>query len=436
MRKYKFLSVLLFFWLIVTGNVYSGSLLPEGLIIEESFKPGSGVSVGKIQLVQGDVIIIHEADELRGYRAKDELPVFKGDTIITPEKGRLLLNLEDGSILTLGSETRLAITRSIYDPANKNRSSFINMATGKARFCVKKLADFSQSEFKVKTQTAVVGVRGSDFIVKTSENTTEVTTLDKTVLEIVSLSALEKKTLLKDFERTTVKRGFIPSDVISVTPEETEEMIKEMPITTPERFESVKLPHDREMERREQKKGTIDEPNAVSASEKSVLIPGTPENKMPGEKFGENPFTETEPAKEGKFPLIEGQIYLQQPLPQVESVAILPETPPLTEPLPQTENILLSHEILPLNVMPITEKEIPMPDMNIPIYPDEFNKIQFSEYEFIKPEDVGYLTESEKFQIDFDIIDKEKVLPDEDSDKYKPKHNKEEHQRSVCSEQP
>ncbi len=102
MKRGKILFILLFFWLIGIGNVFSVSLLPDGLIIEESFKPGSGVSVGKIQLVQGDVIIIHEADELRGYRAKDELPIFKGDTIITPEKGRVLLNLEDGSILTLG----------------------------------------------------------------------------------------------------------------------------------------------------------------------------------------------------------------------------------------------------------------------------------------------------------------------------------------------
>ncbi len=297
------------------------------------------------------------------------------------------------------------------------------MATGKARFWVKKLADFSQSEFRIKTQTAIVGVRGSDFIVNASEDITEVTTLDKTVLEIVSLIALEKKTLLKDFERTTVKRGFIPSDVISVTPEETEQMIKEMPIT-PERFKSVSGPHDPGMERRYQKKVPVGEPHAGPDFEESFLIPGTPENKLPGEKSephqGENPFTEAEPAKDDKLPLInDGQISLQQPLPQAENGAILPETPPLNEPLSQIK------------------EEIPLPDKQSQTALEGINKtVTLPEGTFVKPEDMGYQTEPESSQIDFDIIDKKKVLPEEDSDKYKPKQNKEDQQRSGYSKQP
>jgi len=37
------------------------------------------------------------------------------------------------------------------------------MVIGKARFLVTKLSNFNSSEFKVKTNTAVAGVRGSDY---------------------------------------------------------------------------------------------------------------------------------------------------------------------------------------------------------------------------------------------------------------------------------
>jgi len=214
----------------IQHQAYAGSLLPEGLVIEDGFEPGVGTPVGNVELVQGEVIIIHE-NTLSGYPAENDLPLFEGDVIITRKRGRIRFKLKDESILTLASETKLVLNRSVYDPAKKTRSSFMNMALGKARFWVKKLFDFKRSEFKVKTKTAIVGVRGSDFIVIAGEKRTEVTALEKTDLEIVSLVGPDQGSVIHDFERIVIKESALPSQAEELFIEEIEVMKRAFTIT-------------------------------------------------------------------------------------------------------------------------------------------------------------------------------------------------------------
>ncbi|MCP4348585.1 MAG: FecR domain-containing protein [Desulfobacterales bacterium] len=220
-------------------DAFSEPLVPEGLVIQEKFAPGAGKPIGNIQFAQGKVIIIH-AGLSHGYLAKEKTPLFKGDTIIAMERARARFRLNDGSTLTMASKTKLVINKSIYDPSGKRRSSFISMGFGKARFWVRKLVGFKEPEFKVKTKTAVIGVRGSDFVIKSTQNMTEVTTLENTLLEVVSMTAIEAPPIvLSEFERITIEADAYPSPVIDVPQKEVEEMMMEMMITIAERAEPV-----------------------------------------------------------------------------------------------------------------------------------------------------------------------------------------------------
>ncbi len=63
--------------------------------------------------------------------------------------------------------------------------------------------DFKRSEFKVKTPTAVCGVRGSDFILEATETETIATALEDTELEFQSLAFLEEPpVILRDYEES------------------------------------------------------------------------------------------------------------------------------------------------------------------------------------------------------------------------------------------
>lgn len=217
--------------LFVAGNGFaleklsSETLLPQDLVIEEDFQPGNGLSVGLIQVVEGRVVVMH-ADMLRGYLAKKDLPLFQGDIIVTGKDGRAKLALNDGSILSLASETRVVINQSVYHKKKKRRFSFFKLV-GKTRFWVKKLVDLKQSDVKIKTETAVVGVRGSDFIIEGTLATTIVTALELggSQLEIVSLAKPDAKpTILNSNQRSEVKKGELPTIPVFVSSAERERM--------------------------------------------------------------------------------------------------------------------------------------------------------------------------------------------------------------------
>lgn len=217
------------------GKEPSSSLLPEGLIMENIFKPGYGLPLGRVVLVQGKVVIMH-AEMSRGYWAKKDLLLFKGDIIVTQKKGRIRLQLNDESIITMASNTKMVINRSVYDRVKKSRFSFLRLTLGKARFWVRKLVDLRRSEFKVKSPTAIVGVRGSGWIEEATKTYTKVTAEKDTKLDVWNPDIPEKPILLKDFEQTNVMLDAPPSDPIEVTPEEIEEM-KEDFVITPEAVE-------------------------------------------------------------------------------------------------------------------------------------------------------------------------------------------------------
>ena len=200
--------------------VGAATVLPEGLIMEDTFRPGRGRPVGKVQQVQGDVVIMH-GNVLKGYKAARGTRLYKDDTVMTMESGRVRFRLNDGSILSLAFETKLKLTKSVYDKKKKRRSSFLQMALGKARFFVVKVLDFKRSEFKVKTPTAVCGVRGSDFILEVTGAETIATALVDTELEFQSLEFIEETpTILKDFETSSVKLGQRASTPVKLPEEE------------------------------------------------------------------------------------------------------------------------------------------------------------------------------------------------------------------------
>lgn len=235
-KRFSLVFIAVFF--LFAQIAYSESDVPEGLIVKDGYEHGVGASVGTVQLVQGTVLIIHIGDT-HGYLAQKDVLLFKGDTIITRENGRISFRLNDGSILTLTTGTKLVINESIYDPSKESRSAFISMTLGKARFWIKKIEDFKHADFKVKTQTAVVGVRGSDFIIEAGKDFTKVTALENTQIEVVSLSVpcedaqktakkckIEPVTLT-DFEQAIVNENALPVRATEVLPEESERIKKE-----------------------------------------------------------------------------------------------------------------------------------------------------------------------------------------------------------------
>ncbi|MDO9265180.1 MAG: FecR domain-containing protein [Desulfosalsimonadaceae bacterium] len=211
----------------MASESFAASPLPEGLVMQDGFEPGTGKAVGQVSRVSGQVALIHK-DGRNGYWAREGVNLFEDDTLITLADGQVAFRLADGSFVTLSPESRMVIAKSVYAPEKTTRTTFINMVKGKSRFVVKSFVEARRSEFKVKTATSVAGVRGSDFIIAATESTTEITTLADTELEVFSLAALDAApVILKDFEQTTVPLGMPPGAVRKVQADEVDRLMRE-----------------------------------------------------------------------------------------------------------------------------------------------------------------------------------------------------------------
>ncbi|MDM8538623.1 FecR family protein, partial [Desulfobacterales bacterium HSG17] len=254
-------------------SAWADSLLPQNLIVKKEFKPGTGKAVGQFRQAQGNVIVIHENEE-PAYQASQNLPLYNGDRVIVNQDSHAALEMKDGSVFSLASQTNMVINESMYKPEAKKRSSFITMTLGKARFWVKKMSDFSQSNFKVRTKTAVVGVRGSDFVIESSKKFTGISTLENTRLEVVSLFSRCKKNdsitecdvkqyILNDFEQVEVGKNaqiLEARPLTSAEKDQIENAFPQVPATGPPlniplliNAESpyIRSPYEREEENRE-----------------------------------------------------------------------------------------------------------------------------------------------------------------------------------------
>ncbi|MEW6076945.1 MAG: FecR family protein [Thermodesulfobacteriota bacterium] len=233
---FVFLPVLLAFMAVILvsdvrrASAAQDSVIPENLTIEQTYRPGPGQSVGVARQARGKVVVQHEKED-HGYAVSNGMNLYNGDTLYTAHDGHLELAFNDGSNLVLAADTKLAIDKSIFDPDSKSRLSFLNMAAGKARFMVKKMSDYHHSQFNVKTESSVVGVRGSDFILEISQQgkKTVITALGNTVLEILDPAhPLEEPVLVTSFQQLVTVLGEIMGRPVDISEEEIMKLLKKL----------------------------------------------------------------------------------------------------------------------------------------------------------------------------------------------------------------
>jgi hypothetical protein len=231
--RINLIYIVCLFWLLhlfgqpsFAETIISEKSLPADGIVEDFFQGGSGLPVGKIQAVRGTAIVFHREPTV-GYPAKIGLPLYHGDTISTRNNGRILCRLIDGTIFSLVPETTLTILQCNYNVARKASVSFLSLKHGDGRFQVKTPAEIISHEFKIQTNTTFVQTRDADFIIKASQDTTEIITFEKSRLEVTNLAEPEVIFSLSDFQRAVIEDKSGPQMVETVAQVEAEEMIAE-----------------------------------------------------------------------------------------------------------------------------------------------------------------------------------------------------------------
>jgi hypothetical protein len=118
--------------------------------------------VGSVKSVRGGALI---------HRGQASIPIKEGahlflnDLLQTGRDGGIGAILQDGTRLSLGPDTELKIDRFVYQPADGKFGLLLRLTKGALAYISGKIAQFSPGAVSVETPEAVLGLRGTEFVV-------------------------------------------------------------------------------------------------------------------------------------------------------------------------------------------------------------------------------------------------------------------------------
>jgi hypothetical protein len=102
--------------------------------------------------------------------------VFPGDKILTGPGARVRVEFADGSTLSVGANSKVAVDRMVLDPNNKGVRGVISLVVGILRASLGR-APWTDG-FEVETRAAIASVRSTDFIAEVRDDKTSVFVVD------------------------------------------------------------------------------------------------------------------------------------------------------------------------------------------------------------------------------------------------------------------
>ena len=100
--------------------------------------------------------------------AKKDLDIFQYDTVKTG-KGKVAIGFIDDTRVDITQHSKLIIDEFVYDPNTKTGSLSLKAALGTVRYASGQIAKTSPTAVQIKTPTATIGVRGTDFTMTIDE---------------------------------------------------------------------------------------------------------------------------------------------------------------------------------------------------------------------------------------------------------------------------
>lgn len=122
-------------------------------------------SAGNIGEIKGSGVLERGSDVIQGNTG---VSVQSMDTAVTA-KGRMRIDFVDETRVDITEHSRLLIDEFVYDPANDIGSLSVKATLGTVRYASGQIAKRFKQNVKIRTPSATIGVRGTDFIMVVDE---------------------------------------------------------------------------------------------------------------------------------------------------------------------------------------------------------------------------------------------------------------------------
>ena len=139
--------------------------LPEDLRkldVKDHFIPSDFREVGVLHAMNGHVVVVHRAKG-EAFFGKPGDKIYENDEMNTLDDSRCRIRFYSDDVVNMAPDTQFAVEAFEDQRTEGKKRSLFSMVKGKAMFYALRLFRYKDTRFKVKTPTAVVGVRGTKF---------------------------------------------------------------------------------------------------------------------------------------------------------------------------------------------------------------------------------------------------------------------------------
>ena len=140
--------------------------LPIVALLLVSSAASAAEPVGRVKTVAHPAWIVRDGARVE---ARVGEPVFEKDAVETGAGGRIGITLTDHTTLSTGPSSRLDLESYRFDSAALKGNLLANMKRGTLAVSSGDIARSGADAMKVKTPRAVLGVRGTEFLVRVTE---------------------------------------------------------------------------------------------------------------------------------------------------------------------------------------------------------------------------------------------------------------------------
>jgi hypothetical protein len=180
--------------------------IKQVLVVILSLSAGiASADIGKITSHEGSGEVIRK--DSGNLVASLSLVIHSYDDVRTGN-GKLEITFRDDSTVKLSANSKLVIDEFVFDPNPKKSKMAFKVAAGTARFATGKLGLVDKNKIKIRTPTATIGIRGTDFTTTVDEIGRSLVVLlpdaDGVVGEVVVESLVDSVVLNEAFQATMV----------------------------------------------------------------------------------------------------------------------------------------------------------------------------------------------------------------------------------------
>ena len=126
----------------------------------------NAADVGEIKVVRGVAHIERGAERIA---ARMGMPVQQSDKVVTGVDGTVGITFADNSLLSIGPDSRFAIDRYVFDSTTHAGQFDSTLSKGTVAVISGKIVKQSPEAMKIRTPSSIMGVRGTEFVVKVDD---------------------------------------------------------------------------------------------------------------------------------------------------------------------------------------------------------------------------------------------------------------------------